>query len=242
MSANEDDDAVLDQITGKIETFQLESEWEELKSKSRAHTRSFSRAIVKMNRLCFPGGKIAGVVFPEIPTEERVMIIFHSPSSETAVNNPKKTDNWNPFLISGTKKWVKSFQQLAKVVSIDFKKYFLIDMFPGLLWEEDMEILEIDIKISTVWLRNQIDIIKPTRIFIANKKYGALMQSQLCNKNITIICHPSFALRDPTLAKKEWEPVAKIMNDPLTLMSDQITLSSPLDSAITIEASTSSQP
>jgi len=152
-------------------------------------------------------GPMASVMHPRKPQEFKVMIIFFAPSNDTSVGSSKNAFDWNPFENESTGNYVKSFLQLLHYVDIDFSKYYLIDMFPHRIWEEELTLDEDDYKIAKEWLNKQVAILTPDRIFVANKAHAKKLLKLQLNFKFEVISHPSYATRNPKLVIPEWTKV-----------------------------------
>lgn len=93
----------------------------------------------------------------------------------------------------------------------------MIDMFPHLIWDEEMEITTDDYSIALTWLSCQIKIIKPSHVFIANKTQGKKILAQLKEKTVSVaptvqvVSHPGYSNRKPEQVKREWSPVVDLL-------------------------------
>lgn len=161
-------------------------------------------------------GPMAGVKFPTLECSKKVMLVFFAPSNETCVGDENNKLDWNPFLHTNGN-YVISFQHLANVVKIDYEKYIMIDMFPHLIWDEGMDLSFEDYQIAITWLSNQIKIIKPSHVYIANKTHGKkILRSleeriQACRPKmkVKLVHHPGYSNRRPDLVTQSWSEVVK---------------------------------
>lgn len=183
------------------------SDADEEKRMSFYYTYRFNRYLILRAKMVHVG-PMAGVRFPTKKVEGKVMVVFFAPSNSTNVADKRQPLDWNPFEdVYGNN--VKSFQHLKQVCpSVDFDQYYLIDMFPHLIWDPDMELEDEDYDIACLWLNNQVKLIQPTEVFIANKTQGKKIRRRLEFKN-TLISHPGYTNRNPDLVAEEWNLVCE---------------------------------
>jgi len=188
----------------------LEIKFEDFFKKNNNKTKTLSyyyahlmnKYVIKINKMQYLGC-MSGVKFPKNVRKNKILIIFFAPSNSTNVGNEDNDIDWDPY-IQENGELVKTFQHLKNKISIDFDDFYLVDMFPHRIWEEDLEIDDLDIEIANSWLNNQIKIINPKKIFIANKTYGRRLKLE---RDSLLICHPGYANRRPDIIIPEWKIV-----------------------------------
>lgn len=156
-------------------------------------------------------GCMAPIRIPKNIVKKKILLIFFAPSNDTAVGGEENSFDWDPFKLDESDNYVKSFQHLSKALpSMDFDNYYLVDVFPHRIWEQDMEVEAVDLKIGEIWIKKVIELLEPDRIFFANKTYAAKIS--LMPHVIDAICHPGYTNRNRKLVTGEWKHVVDALN------------------------------
>lgn len=164
-------------------------------------------------------GLISPVAFPSSNNYDTV-VLFFAPSYETNVAEPSNAIDWNAFKLRANDNYVKTFQQLQTAfsnlpIAVSFDELVLIDIFPNLIWYSDMEIADSDYDNAISWLTNQLSVLNPKRLFIANKTQGKVLcqrakfkdMLKTLNLEAKLICHPGYTNYKPQLVIQEWADV-----------------------------------
>lgn len=177
------------------------------------YTYKFTNDVINLNKMQYQGC-LATLTRPTVSSLYKVLVIFFAPSNDTAVGNEENPFDWNPFINENTRNYVRTFLHLDNHIPGIFKKLYLLDMFPHRIWEQDLEIEEDDILLAKLWITNQILILNPDYIFIANKTWWKKLVSfgLKIEKKVNLISHPGYCNRNTNLVVSEWKMVERCLN------------------------------